>query len=81
MIKILLKHLIYEKCIDIFFDTVERNFSKGGKSHNDRIVYQIIKAYKRTTQGLMIVPPPLAEMEFSPLFNYKKTFTSLQNNV
>ena len=49
MIKILLKHLIYEKCIDIFFDTVERNFSKCGKSHKDRIIYQIIKAYDCST--------------------------------
>lgn len=27
MIKIFLKHLIYEKCIDILFDSIYRNFT------------------------------------------------------
>lgn len=28
MIKVLLKHLIYEICISVFFDAIKRNFSK-----------------------------------------------------
>lgn len=41
MIRTLVKHWIYERCIDIFFETVERNFSEVRKSQSDIIREQI----------------------------------------
>jgi len=43
MIKIILKHFIYEKCIDVFFSSVSKNFERPNIQHEIEKYFEILK--------------------------------------
>lgn len=82
MIKILIKHLIYAQCIEILFETIERNFSENKKSKADiqrDIIRQMLENQRIYTEALganrvvhLPMAIPLIRRVFPPLFSLKK---------
>jgi len=75
MIKIALKHFIYEKCIDTLFNAITRNFSivkKGTKVKLPKYLQDIFN------EGAMYVPNSVEFVHYKHIF---KTHTSYEYNI
>jgi len=58
MIKILLKHLIYDKCIDVLFDGIYRNFLSPQELINLRIE-KILAVSRRISAKWIFIEEPM----------------------
>jgi len=73
MIKILLKHFIYEKCINVAFDILIRNFSDCKPSNNNYdILVELFENQQKFQRDGHLIPFSAYEL---PLI--KKTFPVL----
>ena len=76
MIRILLKHLVYEKCIDVFFDNILVNFPS---THKQIIRGRIIDMAERSVgmvQDIRAVMGISVEQEFLNIILYEYGITS-----
>lgn len=54
MFKVLLKHIIYERCIDVFFDVITTNFS----THKPKTEVEIISELLQKWDPQFWIAPP-----------------------
>jgi len=66
MIKIALKHFIYEKCIDILFNAITRNFSIVKKGTKVELPHHFLETFNI---GFEQVPDSMTFIHFKYLFD------------
>ena len=64
MLKIYLKHFIYEKCIDVIFNAISNNFSEISKFHKIKIgdTFYSITLHESPTTSIVYYSPKVTEV-------------------
>lgn len=70
MFKVILKHLIYERCIDILFDAVERNFARRDETEEEKFLGMLSMYQKSGYKGPAISEANILSSPYIPHDEY-----------